>query len=605
MEFIRRPFLSRNLVFLVAILTILERQAFCQTASRGNGESLGSASSQPASPSFYVCQSAFLHGYKLKGVARSNTTEPFLICPTVTQNCCSKRDQLYIFHYLRDIIPPKLSSYKSRRDNAMKRVEWLHRRLTRTNPDYSKLPQAKQSFCSSQIRLLFDFKITDLMNNYFEMSGGWERSAMDRLDGFMCGLCDGSNHLFFDPITPKVTVNVPSCLKTVRLNDKSVRFWLNDFMNYALMVQNVVDCNHYTNAFNLTFFDAAKLEERNKVLSCLNSNDENLSTDCEFTCNKLGFASLTTFIDGDPSFLEEMVNVLNKNNFHRETGKFISMEMRHYFKRFRATKQLNETEMGVFRSVVNQSLQPVIVSLNVADMMGRVIPPPRKMSLDIMRERLSRQPERRLRQKTVESPVAQPTSAYFKPSNQQSAPISRDLVDKGTKEFMKGLSTSSSLLSRRRLQSVQPTNNGTQPVTRKPRVAIDSELSITYDNIPIEKVPDKYAFIFLSQTVPVDLDKITRQLSKENGFSNNYSTIDLSVDPTKFYQLLYKQRPPDKYNKLVDVIVGSVPVSFNSEIRNLVESSFTIDVVNYFVRPVSISEARKLKGKKARKLIAK
>lgn len=588
---------------LVAALALLHGPSFSQTASGAVGESLAAGSGPSTPPSFFVCQSAFLRGYKLKGVARSNSTEPFLICPSVSQNCCSKRDQLYIFHYIREIVPPKLSRHKSRRDNGMKRVEWLHRRLTRTSPDFSKLPQAKQAFCSSQTRLLFDYKLTDLMNSYFEISREWEQSAMERLDGFMCGLCDGANHPFLDPVKPEVVVSLPSCLKTLRSNDRNVRFWLNDFMNYAITVQNVVDCNHYTNAFNLTFFDPAKLEEREKVLNCLNSNDENTSADCEYTCSRLGLASLTTYIDGDPAFLEEMVNVLSKNNFNRETGKFVSMEMRHYFKRFRPIKQLNETEMGVFRNVVNQSLRPVLTSLNVADMIGRVIPPPRKMALDIMRERLSRQPERRLRQQPALPSAPDTASPYFRPSNQLSSPISRDLLDKGNKSFMEGLASSPSLLSRRRLQSVQSAGNGTQSAVRSPRMVIDSEMAIAYDNIGVEKTPLNYSFIFVVQTVPVDMDRIGRRLSKEGGFSNSYQTIDLSVDPAMFYQLLYKKRPADAFNRRVEVIVGSVPKSFADDIRGLLQTNFEIAVSNYFVRGIDVARARKLKGKKTRKLM--
>jgi len=558
----------------------------------------------PATNSSAPCKVAFLRTYMLKGVARANSTDPFLICPSVTQNCCSKRDQLYIFHYLKTILPTHLNDLKMRRDSAFQRIRGLHRRILATSPNYTAVGVAKSNFCMTEWRKLTNFDMNKFNEQYIGITDSWMSQREESLSSFYCALCDATNHPFLDPIKPQVVIQEQTCTEFVKQHEPTMRFWLGNFMDFVMNFQNVVDCNHYTTAFNLTFFSPAKLAEREAGLSCLRTIGGALDPSCRTICSKMGVSSITPFVDGDPAFMEEIANFFEKSNFNQETGRFISMEMRHFFKRFEPIKQMNETEQGIFKNIVQQSLTPVVQSINVVELAKSRPVIPRKMTLQFLRDKLGNSHERRLESRSRRQPVPwmvllNPMGPpAFHPSNRNSETIRGGYVEQANLGFRKELEHSPLLLNRRRLQATPATSNAPTSANsgkpRAPKIDIHYEYQFTYDQIGLEPRDPKINFVFQVQVTPLDFDKVPRIFSSEAGIQLQYTLMDLEMDDRSFYRLVYATRPPDQMNSKVDAIVEGTPRTLLKNVEKLLEINFDIDPTNYFVRSLAPNPERKL-----------
>lgn len=579
--------------------------------SLGGGVLAQAAGDDSPKPAATLCKTSFLRGYKLKGVARANSTDPLLICPSVGSNCCSKRDQLYIYHYLRDVLPNHLNDFKMRRDSAFQRLKGLHKKIIATSPDFSKTGVEKANFCGTEWRKLTTFDIENLNRNYLAFTEAWEGNRRDSLETFFCTLCDGQNQQFLDEVEGTVTIKGGTCSSFVQNNKDAIRFWLGEFLTYVINLQNVVDCNHYSHAFNLTFFQPAQIKNRQSGLNCVRSagGGKELSGDCRHLCSQIGLASFTPFVDGDPAFIEEVVNLFDKFNYNKESGRFISMEMRHYFKRFEPIKQLKPAEQREFRNIVAKSLEPVVSQINVVEALQRVIPVPRKMNLGFLRQRLATAQERRLglgpSQSTpapIDYEVIPENQPAFRPSNQNSEAVDFGILQKANEKFNEELQVSPLLLNGRRLQAA---DNSTSKPIRKPKIDIFWENQVIYDQIAMDTRGKNSPLIFPVMTVPLDMDKIPRKFSPEAGIETEYLVMDLEIDPKSFHQLLYKQRPPDTFNLKVESILESNPATLVQDLNAMFEEDTFINGDNYYVKSMPDVVGRKLNlvGVKATKLL--
>lgn len=556
---------------------------------------LAAQTAPPGPPSPVPCKTSFLRTYLLKGFTNAISTQPFFICPSITSSCCSRRDQLYIFHYLKSVLPAHLEAIKMRRDSAFQRLRNLHKRLVRTSPDYSKVGAEKGRFCMTEWRKFSTFDAKKFVDEYAVFSDGWLSLREKSLSSFYCSLCDGANQGFLDPQEPAVVLSQATCSGFVQNNQAAIRFWLGQFMDFMINFQNVVDCNHYTASYNLTFFNPHKLAERNHGLSCLRSVGANLTPSCRKFCASMGLASLTPWVDGDPAFMEEAVNFFEKSNFNQETGRFISMEMRHYFRRFQPIKQLNETAQGLFRNVVNQALTPVVQSLNAVEVGMSLLPVPPRLDFRMLRERVRSSRERRLMNKP---PLSEPTwnpmgipgvpKPVFRPSNHNSEPLKGTYVVTANAQFVKELERSPLLLNRRRLQTVPPKK------INSPRTEIPYEDTMMYDQIAIEPRNPRLNFVFAAHVVPLDIDKISKVYSTDGGLRTEYMMMDLDMDPISFRQLIYIARPPDRFYAKIEVLVDSVEADIRKQSSDILDADFSVNPQNYFIATVPATPERKL-----------
>lgn len=181
------------------------------------------------------------------------------------------------------------------------------------------------------------------------------RSDMDSLyEGFLCTLCDGKNHKFIVPgksgSKGSVTLNAEWCQNTLKSHSKTIKLFNVRLINYLKILQNVVDCNHYLKSFNLSFFEKSKDLLTIEIDKCLKSVSSPIEfkKNCKNVCSKLNISKINWLIEGDFEFLIDAINLFEKFYDFKESGNFISMKLRMFFKKFLIPRKLNKTDDDMF-----------------------------------------------------------------------------------------------------------------------------------------------------------------------------------------------------------------------------------------------------------------
>lgn len=561
-----------------------------------------------------TCSSDYLRTYKLKGVIYGNTTDPFLICPTLKSNCCSKYDQRYIFHFLQEVMPQKLFELKARRDIAMGRLHQLHQKVMKTAPNYTAIGEERGEFCQKKWKEFEEYDIAELFGDYQGFSDNWISERSDEIESFYCMMCDGKNQKFLQLNKPRIIVKQEFCLEFLDKHQEDLLFWNKQFINYLEMFQHVVDCNHYSMSFNLTFFDRTKLLDKRLTKACLAKINKGFPRACQRLCNKVHFASLTELIDGDIAFIEEVVNLFSKENFNQERGRFITMQMRDYYKRYQLIKTLNLTQQNIFRNVVSRAQPLVTQIIDAVDFFDKNYGPPRRTMFRNLKQKLENSSEkdskstvkhkkkdRKLKKlKKYQSPFANPQT-----SDKQAEFLKDKTIFKLNDIYQQIGKDESYLLNRRRLQGDVIVGNSSESMSernifgavRSPNITMDPYLPLAYDNIVVpERNLKKDDYVLSILTRQLDVDKLRRRFRKGEGLSlSSYKPQNLQMDEKAFIEMLFHERQSDLFNRNVELVIDSVPQTMKKGIREALTNTFFINPSNYIVSTRLGIGSRKLK----------
>ena len=521
---------------------------------------------------------------------------------------------------------------------AFTRLRKLHRRIIATNPDYSQVGQRKGLFCATEWRTLLNFDFNVFYQKYILFTNGWIEGRKNYVNSFYCMLCDAKNHAYFDTTEMKITISQQFCKNFLVDNQDDIIYWINEFFKYVRNFQNVVDCNHYTHAFNMTFFNREKLKESIQGTKCLRNLPDNFGPECRYLCSKIGLASTTSFLDGDPAFIEEIVNLFDRFNFNQERGRFISLEMREYYKRFELVKTLNMTERSAFTQMINRAITPTIQTYDPVEFFQRNFPVARMMRLNAMKRKLLESKERKLslansrisEQKKRGEPI--PTKAhsslkdpspeqvpnpyfYQKPSYKNSEFLKKSFVEKTNLIFQNAFDDNELLQNRRRLQSAPTATASTSscngaaqtrnPFFRTPKIQLNGYDTLVYDQILVEAKNHTNRYFYDILTQPLDVDKITRKFGSDAGVDmGDYDPVELIMDTKAFYEMLFKARQPDSWNVKLQGLLDSIYPTFLANMTAILVTDLTIDPNLYIInKKLGIGRKLKLNSKKNRKLI--
>ena len=93
----------------------------------------------------------------------------------------------------------------------------------------------------------------------------------------------------------------------------------------------------------MKFFDEKKQEDVNEYTKCLNHLDSKLFyKHCVKVCPKMNISKILDVIEGDFDFINDAVNLFEKFFEYKESGNFISMKLRLFFKKFVIPTKLDE-----------------------------------------------------------------------------------------------------------------------------------------------------------------------------------------------------------------------------------------------------------------------
>lgn len=294
-----------------------------------------------------MCNQDIMRSYLLKGRSLSKP-DKMINCPLIKDNCCGKLDQQRIFHIVADILPQRLVEYESKMKMALGKLKGLHETVIEKKPLFIGSPKRKL-FCGQETRKLVNFQfvklyqkiITELENLRFDMD--------EYYNTFFCVLCDAKNHKFIELKTNKLILNADFCKNILKNNINAVKLLYVELMNYLQNLQNVVDCHHYLKSFNLKFFESSKLKLSQDLGECLNNvTSKNFLKTCKTTCERLQISKINYLIEGDFEFLIDAANLFEKFFDFKESGSFISMKLRMFFKKFTIPRKLDKEKKKEF-----------------------------------------------------------------------------------------------------------------------------------------------------------------------------------------------------------------------------------------------------------------
>jgi len=313
----------------------------------------------------------------------------------------------------------------------------------------------------------------------------------------------------------------------------------------------------------------------------------------------MGLASITPWIDGDATFMEEAANFFERSNLNKEIGRSISMKTRHFFRGFQPVKQLNEAAQSEFRQSVTQALTPLITSLNLVDQQVTVLTPPSNFNFRKLLENAESNRERRLMNQVTLLEQSVPLSNAqliipfsFRPSNPHSELIKGGYVDAANAHVRHELDKSPLLLNGRRLQSTIETN----PL-RVPQIQIPNAERTRYDLIGIHQRPLVSDSVYYEPPM-FNIDQINKVVNPKHGMNLDYTLMSLTIPPESFVEILYSIRQPDRFSFAIDQLISTVQPIIVTKVEELMKIDFTINPVHFYLHFESNNPTRRLKLKK-------
>ena len=525
------------------------------------------------------------------------------MCPSVVQNCCTRNDQLYIYHYMNDVFPGKIEEMKARVDSAFFSLERLHKKVVRAKADWTAFDVKKRDFCQMQFGLLSSYDFSLFSQTFKDIQEEWRASRTAYFRRFFCMLCDGQSQQYFSTRDATVTLSFKFCTGFLQANESRILFWLSDFMRYLKILQDVVDCNHYKDDFNLPFFDPVRAKEAEDGLACMNNLSESSAmTLCAGLCRDVGLGSFSKFVDGNVEFIEEAVNVFQAFNFNRENGRFIPLRVRQFYTRFELVEQLNATTADAFKELVRKTTMPSVLKLDMLGVIGDQTNIPNNQRLELMRDTpASPSGSRRLRQvaslkkSDFEGPeFGSGLFNYDRPTNRNAEFVSEVFADKFNAMFAKAGRDESLLANRRRLQGFDRLSDS------RPAIRIDPSLQKTYDQIAaVSRLGLKSEFVFDIMDRVYDVDRIKRGLSVKDGVHMDYEAVELRMSKEAFRLLLFNRRPSDKFLQTIEEVVGQITEVEVLGMDRLLATDFAMSPETTYQDRVN---GRRLRGSRSRKL---
>lgn len=511
-----------------------------------------------------LCNQHFMRSYMLKGREHSTKDDRLHLCSNVVHNCCLKVDQQRIFHYVKTVLPMRLNEHRDRIKMAFEKLKKLHRHILRTQIDFPGSEQ-RQRYCRRQRRLWESYNMVELDDKFEEFYAGFYERASMNYQRFYCSVCDGWAHSFIRKTagdnTWSVIMDQKSCMDFVQSGSEEIKFWNVDLLNYLKLLQNVVDCTHYTHSFNLTFYNERVQESADQALDCLKAFGPERINVCKPICQRFSISNLMPWMDGDSAFLMNTVNFFERFFKNREVGEFISIEMRSFYKRFETLKTLTPVQENDFVKMIIDKTHPVLR---------------REDPLQELNQGLQREAVKSFRQLGQQST----------PGNSDSIPSPLKLTPDPSYPYADTPDLIPNLMgtlppNRRLLQGVNKHSQKVKADIRSPKAETDSDMAKTYDLIGLSS-PYQGDYVFKYFVELLNLDKVEKLLAIGEGLRlNKYESTKFSMTETDFYKKLFKFRQRDKYIPQLESLVGDFTKPFIVGVNACATSYYKVDRSNY------------------------
>lgn len=547
------------------------------------------------------CNAHFMRSYLFKGRQFSDPDRKSLICPNIRQNCCNRFDEQRAYHYVNEILPPRLVDYREKIKSVLYRIKAL-RKLILARPPVFRGSRQRVAFCMSEYRkmenygynLFHDQLLTELQESH--------ETLEEHYAAFTCIICDANSHghVFTRELATQALIDSKFCLDFLEENQKLLEQMNVELVGILMNFQNVVDCHHFRRNFNLPFFDRQWKERRDETGVCINSiGSKVFILKCKSICDRIYFSKIVDLIEGDFDFLTVSVNLFERYFRQRETGRLVSNDLRSFFKQI--TK--NDSNHPEPTGAVDINFDTYQVGLDFDPRVNLSTTRELTKFTEEENEAMNVKGSRRLRErgqgsrkaaKSTHSQAVEAGQKLPKPTRKRSRPVERRLLDSGVSGSPSShLATATPAFDaepkvdqRERILAVSEVSEAAradvkskaQPETferANKRQAVplvySRELKNKYQMIQVDTKGTERESVFPIQRKPMDLEKAFRTYDYDNGLSSKRYTMNFHQPEREFYFKLFSFQKPEGGNLKLNNFLSD----FSSQFRIIGQSYLT------------------------------
>lgn len=542
-----------------------------------DGAPAGDAASDAANTKT-LCHNNILRSYLLHGRFNSQK-DKMITCPEITNNCCTKLDQQRIYHIVNDILPERVEGYQSQVWLAITKLKKLHKTILKHKPKFTGSPK-RRMFCSTEAQRIYTFP--------FESFLGQLRHAMDEMQyemneyykSFYCNICNGDNQRFFTAESKQINFNADFCQHMLTEHEDVLQMFNVELVKYLVSMQHLVDCNHYLKSYNLKFFDSKKEQFADEINNCLlNAGSRIFLKYCNKTCSHIMIARINYLFEGDYEFLIDAVNLFEKFFEYKETGNFMSMKLRMFFKKYKMPRMLVGRKRQRFMNDLKNREKKLL-----------------NRKLTIKNDKTS---ARKLKLVDMNMKVGMPDETVKEVDNlSKLTKTSRNLksIDEGqllnakNNDIISETQEQPKQVKSRILDSISSPEQKTEKSSPSPRSLLqqskkpakaalvsNKELQNFYSEISIEQFESK-KYIFKVSPKPTDLDTWIRMFTSSDGLNPErlFGNMAFNIPSSKFYSMLFDYRKPDNQDVNFLMLIENFDRKYFLVIEEDLKKRFTI-----------------------------
>lgn len=297
------------------------------------------------------CKRPLLNSYSLEGeVAFTDKQHP--ICTTIKKNCCTADDTKKILSDYNNFLKPKLDEFQAKMGETFTTLTQLHSiaNMIKMRTDLTG-PQA--AYCASAQDQFSSFPFNKLIEDYKIGFAVSSRLFRELHGTFYCALCDFDAQQFIALETRSIALDSGTCLNILASNRLFLSAQNVNMIQYFQNLQNLIDCNTFTDLYNFPFLYSDRLQLANNFKKCYTNFDpDTMSEDCAKVCETLGTGTISSIFEGDFDFVAQAASY-----FISQLTRLQARPKRGSFNPLKAVQKLNdENDVVDFFQIQNKNV---------------------------------------------------------------------------------------------------------------------------------------------------------------------------------------------------------------------------------------------------------
>ena len=550
-----------------------------------------------ASPEQIKCDLRVMRSYLLKGRKYSTQKRNSLICPIINNNCCQRLDEQKAFHTVNEILPSRLFEYQEKIKSALTKLRQLRKVLMQQKPNFQG-DRNRISYCVREYRKFESFGFNNFYEETLRLLEKNQLEMKEHYSSFFCILCDARNHanFIFERAQPNIIVNTRFCDEMLAENKELLELLNVELVGFMRTTQNVVDCHHYKQSYNLRFFDREKQKISGTTAKCLNSlGSVNFMPDCKDVCDKITYSKIVDILDGDYDFMTVGVNLFEKLLDHQEQQVYVSNALRAFFKSFLKLDKVkditdDDTLVGLDRKLdmnydhsrkVRKLKEQTFKSASDSFDLNNEITEEksesslnRKQKITKLNQRNKKLSKSKFLRKFKHRPLFEPTNSILYRKKKKKSPF-RNYSLKNKGRLLKTIP---------KTVKEEDESTASEKVRKLIPLVYSRELKNMYRLIDVGEIINEKTTVFELERDPVMFDDARRLYDFEGGVNPKKYILNFGQSDTDFYNKLFSYRKPEKPNMKLGMFLADFTDALKAEGQKYVKVDIVIEP-KFWVNP--------------------